>query len=255
MGKNWMGRLKHVDRVHVHGAARRKLSSFQKPVEVAAPDEDVPPVFAPETGGDPGRRSDHLHVGQTLGVGCLAKLAGHGGRPPLANAIVGVVGLSHGDVEDDGQNLTPLTIREKHCLEKAVGKLMRRFIDVGAYPVDAHLDHFLAMKADGTDILVYYVDLERIKFDFVLKRLLRRRKLVMTLGRLVARLEWFRASGGRINRPSMMRIGHAYFNIGVLGTLDRRLCRVVVKAARKFWYRRGFHVRGRYLLRSFQRYE
>ncbi len=150
----------------------------------------------------------------------------------------------------DRRNLNTLTICERHYLEKAVGRLIRKFIDAGAYPVDAHLDHFLAMKVAGTQILVYYVDLERVKFNKLSKNMLRNRKLIKTLGRLIARLEWFRTSGGRINRSSMIRIGLAFFHEEGLGTLDKKLCRSVIQAARKYWYRRRFHIRGPYPLRS-----
>ncbi len=61
-----------------------------------------------------------------------------------------------------GQKLTFAGIRERQYLEKTIGRVIRKLIDTGAYPVDAHLDHFLVMK-DGEKILVYYVVFERIK--------------------------------------------------------------------------------------------
>lgn len=143
-------------------------------------------------------------------------------------------------------------IKERHNLEKSVGRLIRKFIEVGAYPLDAHLDHFLATKVEEKKISVYYIDLERVKFNSLSKRLMQRRKLIKTMGRLIARLEWFRMSGGRINRASMVRIGRASFRDECVGTLDKKLCRLVIHAARKFWYRRKFHTRGPYPLRSIE---
>ncbi|MFQ5849123.1 MAG: hypothetical protein ACE5JU_00885 [Candidatus Binatia bacterium] len=148
--------------------------------------------------------------------------------------------------------LLGISIRERQYLEEAVGRLMRTLIDKGAYPVDAHLDHFLAVRLRGGKILIYYVDLERVRFNLWSTKLLKRGKLIKTLGRLLARLEWFRASGGRINRPSMMRIGCAYFRGGGLGALDKRLCRAVIRAAKKYFHRREFHMRGSYPLRSIE---
>jgi hypothetical protein len=143
-----------------------------------------------------------------------------------------------------------LSIRERQSMEKTVGRMVRHFIDRGAYPVDAHLDHFLVMKTGEANISVYYVDLERIGFSSLTKRLLMRRKLLKTMGRLIARLEWLRASGCRINRPSMMRMGCAFFGEGTFGTSRRRLRRGVIQAAKEYWYRRKFHARGPYKTRS-----
>ncbi|MEE9143487.1 MAG: hypothetical protein V3U06_01800 [Candidatus Binatia bacterium] len=150
----------------------------------------------------------------------------------------------------DCDNLSLLSIRERQLMEKTVGRLLRKFIDEGAYPVDAHLDHFLIMKSGEASVHVHYVDLERIGFNSLTKSILKRRKLLKTLGRLIARLEWLRVSGFRINRPSMMRMGRAFLEGKAFGISGRRLRRAVIQAAREFWYRREFHTRGQYRSRS-----
>lgn len=62
----------------------------------------------------------------------------------------------------------------------------------------------------------------------------------------------FRLSGGIINHPAMMKIGYAYFcDIGP-GARHKELRKAVVKAARKWWYRREFHKRGSYQLLSIE---
>jgi hypothetical protein len=125
-------------------------------------------------------------------------------------------------------------------------------VDAGAYPVDGHLDHFLASKEDTGQWLVYYVDFERIGFSTFRRKLLLQRKLIKTLGRLTARLEWLRVSGGGINRAAMMRIVRAFFRKESLRSLDQELGRAVIRAAGRYWRRREFHKRGPYGLRSFQ---
>lgn len=150
------------------------------------------------------------------------------------------------------EHLNLLSIRDRQCLEKEVGKLLRKMVDAGAYPVDGHLDHFLVMRTDEGKILVYYIDLERVEFSSLTKKWLMRRKLIKTLGRLLARLEWLRVSGGGIRRAGMMRISRAFFGQQRLGRLNRELSMASIQAARKYWHRREFHKRGSYGLRSYQ---
>ncbi len=147
---------------------------------------------------------------------------------------------SHGEVKH-------LSIRERQCLEKKVGMLVRKLIDKGIYPRDLVLDHFLANKENG-DLLVHLVDLERVEFA----RWFRRKKGIGTLGSLLARMEWFRISGWRINRSSVMRIGYACFHAKQLQKLDKRLCRAVIQTARKYWFRREFNKRRPGLLGSIE---
>ncbi|MGH7831762.1 MAG: lipopolysaccharide kinase InaA family protein [Candidatus Binatia bacterium] len=147
------------------------------------------------------------------------------------------------------ESSSTLPNRERQRLERNVGKLLRAMVDAGAYPVDAHLDHFLALRVDGGEVPVYYIDLERIRFSSSLWFI--RIKRIKTIGRLLARLEWLRVSGGGINRAGMMRISRAFFAERGFRPLDKELCRVVIKAARRYWYRREFHKRGPYRLRSF----
>jgi hypothetical protein len=145
-----------------------------------------------------------------------------------------------------------LATRERQCVERKVGELLRNMVEAGAYPVDGHLDHFLALRAETGEFRVYYVDFERIEFSTFTKKWFLRSKLIKTLGRLTARLEWYRVSGGRINRAAMMRISHAFFRKERWRPLDKGLRRVVIEAAKRYWYRREFHKRGPYGLRSFQ---
>jgi hypothetical protein len=149
------------------------------------------------------------------------------------------------------EDATRLAIGERQSLERKVGKLLRSMVDAGAYPVDGHLDHFLALRADGGEISVYYIDLERIGFRSLTKKWFLGSKRVKTLGRVTARLEWLRVSGGRINRVTMMRMSRAFFHQERPRPLDKKLCRKVIRAARRYWYRREFHQRGPYLPRSF----
>jgi hypothetical protein len=125
-------------------------------------------------------------------------------------------------------------------------------VDAGAYPVDAHLDHFLAVLEKRGDVAVYYIDLERVRFGSVTARFWRRRKLIKTVGRLTARLEWLRLSDGGLNRAAILRIGRAFFGKKRPERSNKALYGEVLAAARKFWDRREFHKRGTYGLRSFQ---
>lgn len=136
------------------------------------------------------------------------------------------------------EGLERLTVQERQSLEKTVGRLVRKFIDKGMVPRDLGLDHFLARKESG-EILVHWVDLERVKFT----RLFKRRKGIETLGKLLAQMEWLRNSGWNISRSSMMRIGHAYFHKEGLRGLDKRLCWEVIQAAGRVWLRRSLSVR------------
>jgi hypothetical protein len=145
-----------------------------------------------------------------------------------------------------------LTIHEKLCLEREVGKLVRIMNDSGIYPVDAHLDHFLAVRSEQGTVSVKYIDFERIHFRRFSGRWLRRVRLIRSLGRLLARLEWLRASGGRINRSAMMRMARACLMTETSGGLDKQLLRAVIRSAKKFWYRREFNARGVYEFRSFK---
>jgi hypothetical protein len=148
------------------------------------------------------------------------------------------------------QEPRPFVVRERHFLEKEIGRLTRGFVDAGAYPVDAHLDHFLVVREGPETITVLYVDLERIRFDGLARMFMRKRRMIKTVGRLLARLEWFRVSGGRINQASMMRMAHAFFDEEPAGRLNKKLYRAVIRAARRYSNARKFHTRGRYPLRS-----
>ena len=137
-------------------------------------------------------------------------------------------------------------------LEERVGTLMRKLSDMGAYPVDAHLDHFLVVNDSISGPVVYYVDLERMKFNSWTRHVMGQAKRIKTLGRLLARLEWLARSGGGVSRSAMMRMGRFFFRIEKPGPLDKRLCRRVIRAARRYWDRRKFQERGRSPLRSIQ---
>lgn len=151
----------------------------------------------------------------------------------------------------DRANASGFTVREKQFLEKAVGKLMRTMHDAGAYPIDAHLDHFLVRREESGRVKVCYIDFERIKFHFWFKKWLDRRRLIKSLGRLLARLEWLRVSGGSVNRPGAMRMSLAFLQDKALRSRKRGLRRTVVRAAKQFWDRREFGRRGLYGFRSF----
>jgi hypothetical protein len=115
------------------------------------------------------------------------------------------------------------------------------------YVVDVRADHFLVQRNGTGAPLVYWIDFERVRFT-----LRKKKEGIRTLGRLLSRMEWFRLSGGKINRPAMMRIGCAYFRDVGPGARHKELRRTVVDAARKWWYRREFHKRGAYQLLSIE---
>jgi hypothetical protein len=143
----------------------------------------------------------------------------------------------------------PFLVPERHALEKEVGELLRCFIDAGAYPVDAHLDHFLVVR-EGAACKVVYVDLERIKFDRLPCLFAKKRRMIRTAGRLLARLEWFRASGGKVTAASMMRIVKAMLRQNPAEKSNKKLHRRIIRAARSYWRAREFGARGRYEPRS-----
>ena len=130
-----------------------------------------------------------------------------------------------------------LDVRERHIVEKSIGKLLRKFIDQGMYPRYLKLDHFLIKRGEGERFLVYWIDLERTKFTYLFKRM----RLLRTIGRLLATMERFRVSGARVNRPSMMRIAHAYFRGDNSKRPNKRLRRAAIRAAEEFWYRRHLY--------------
>jgi hypothetical protein len=152
----------------------------------------------------------------------------------------------------DRANASGLTVREKQSLEKAVGKLMRTMHDAGAYPIDAHLDHFLVSREKNGRMTVCYIDFERIEFHFCFVKWVEQRRLIKSLGRLLARLEWLRVSGGAVNRPGVMRMGLAFLGDNASAAGKKRLRLSIVRAAKKFWDRRGFGRRGLYGFRSFE---
>jgi hypothetical protein len=129
---------------------------------------------------------------------------------------------------------------------------MRTMHDAGAYPIDAHLDHFLVSRADNGEVEVRYIDFERIKFHGRLTKWLGRRRLLKSLGRLLARFEWLRVSGGAVNRPCVMRMSLAFLKDKAADPKKRRLRRAVIQAAAEFWQRRDFARRGAYGFRSFE---
>lgn len=141
-----------------------------------------------------------------------------------------------------------LAIFERQYLEKSVGRLLRKCFESGIFPANMCLGHFLARKEAGGRLVVYWVDFEKLKF-----RSLRRKRFgVKSLGKLLARIEWFRVSGGRINRSSIMRVGHACFHKEGSGKLDKKLCRAIIQAAKEYWEFRKIDTRGLYPLGSVQ---
>lgn len=130
-----------------------------------------------------------------------------------------------------------LDVRERHFVEKSIGKLLRKFIDQGMYPRYLKLDHFLIKREEGGRILVYWIDLERTKFTYLFKRM----RLLKTIGKFLATMEWFRVSGARVNRPSMIRIARAFFREDSSKRPNKRLRRAAIRAAEEFWYRRHLY--------------
>jgi hypothetical protein len=126
-----------------------------------------------------------------------------------------------------------LDARERHLVEKKVGRLMRKFIDLGMYPRYMKFDHFL-IKREGERLQVYWIDLERTKFT----RFFKRTRLLRTVGKVLATLEWFRISGARVNRASMARIGQAFLQGDSSERPDKRSRRAAIRAAEEFWNRR-----------------
>lgn len=147
----------------------------------------------------------------------------------------------------DPQGSSSLSLAERRYAERKVGEMLRTFADSGMYVVDVRADHFLVQRNGTGAPLVYWIDFERVRFT-----LRKKKEGIRTLGRLLSRMEWFRVSGGGMNLPAMMRIGCAYFRDIGPGARHKELRRTVVKAARKWWYRREFHKRGSYQLLSIE---
>jgi hypothetical protein len=132
-----------------------------------------------------------------------------------------------------------LTVGEKQRLEKAVGMMLRVFIDRGMFPRDFALDQFLAVKNSRGELPVYWVDLERVKFvSFFTER-----SGTMAVASLLAQMEWLRNWGYPVRRSSMMRIARAYLESQRPGRLDRTWCGSVIQQGREIWHRRRFNVR------------
>ena len=134
------------------------------------------------------------------------------------------------------ERLKDLNVRERQWVERAVGKLLRKFIDQGMYPRDLKLDHFL-IRREEERLVVYWIDLERTKFTYLFKRM----RLLKTIGKVLATMECFRVSGARVNRPGIARIGHAFFQGGGSKRLDKNLRRAAIQAAEEFWHRRQLY--------------
>jgi hypothetical protein len=80
-----------VDRVYIHGAFGGEFDPFQKSVQVAASQHDMPSVMASHALGDARGRADNLHVGQALGVGFLPEHSGHDAGLALASSGVDIL--------------------------------------------------------------------------------------------------------------------------------------------------------------------
>lgn len=127
-------------------------------------------------------------------------------------------------------------VAERQSLERKVGRMVRQMVNKGLYPRDLVLDHFLIRRVEKEESQVYWVDLERIKFG----SLFRRRKGVVMLARLLAQMQRLKNSGYQMNHSSMMRVAHAFFDKKSFNKLDKRICNRVIRAARKFWRRKGW---------------
>jgi hypothetical protein len=134
------------------------------------------------------------------------------------------------------ERLNELSVRDRQHVEKAVGRLLRKFIDQGMYPRYLKLDHFL-IRRENERLVVYWIDLERTKFTYLFKRM----RLLKTIGKFLATMEWFRVSGARVNRPSMFRIGDAFFRADGSKRSDKKLHRAAIQAAEEFWHRRHLY--------------
>lgn len=135
-----------------------------------------------------------------------------------------------------------LTVSERQHLEKGVGRLLRMCMDSGLFPENMCLGHFLAKREPRGGLVVYWVDFEKVKF----RPFFRQRYIIRNLGKLLARIEWFRMSGGKINRSSVMRIGHACFCEPGSRKLNKSLCHAIIQAAKEYWDYRKIDARGLY---------
>ena len=135
-----------------------------------------------------------------------------------------------------------LSVRERQEMEKQVGQLLRLCLDSGLFPVNMCLGHFLGCRDSSGRLVVYWVDFEKMKFRVGF----RSKTMVKTLAKLLARMEWFRASGGKMGRSSIMRIGYPSVCRRNTAKANRDLCCQVVAAARKYWNHREIEGRGSY---------
>lgn len=142
----------------------------------------------------------------------------------------------------DGGQSVALSVAERQRFERSVGRLLRHCLESGVFPVNMCLGHFLARKAAAGDLVVYWVDFEKIKFRYFL----RKRYALKWLAKFLARIQWFRMSGGRFHRSSVMRIGHSCFCQAGSRKLDKKLWRALVRSTKKYWDFRKIDSRGIY---------
>jgi len=63
-----------------------------------------------------------------------------------------------------------ISVRDRHFLEKTVGRMVQRITARGIFPRDLGIDHFLAERDTGGQLSVHWVDLERVKFISLFKK-------------------------------------------------------------------------------------